>query len=208
MPFERTCQLKLLNLGKQDVKLTASVETIPWQWDQRSMHFHATWRQYTDVDTGPDKEMDGKGAFDVNYIEVTGQGRYVGDTLTLFNGIDAWWGEGDEKIFIDGETFPSHVGTGTEDYYGYAWCRPERFESPFHAQPTGLGNLKSGFSVNSRYRLLDSLPFTKSIKFDMELWHWRATKMDYAPATFWYARPGAGCNAKPDPATASRPVTK
>ncbi len=208
MPFERTCQLKLLNLGKQDVKLTASVETIPWQWDQRSMHFHATWRQYTDVDTGPDKEMDGKGAFDVNYIEVTGQGRYVGDTLTLFNGIDAWWGEGDEKIFIDGETFPSHVGTGTEDYYGYAWCRPERFESPFHAQPTGLGNLKSGFSVNSRYRLLDSLPFTKSIKFDMELWHWRATKMDYAPATFWYARPGAGCNVKPDPATASRPVTK
>ncbi len=208
MPFEKTCQLKLLNLGKQDVKLTASVETVPWQWDQRSMHFHATWRQYTDIDTGPDKKMDGKGAFDVNYVEVTGQGRYVGDTLTLFNGIDAWWGEGDEKIFIDGETFPSHVGTGTEDYYGYAWCRPERFESPFHAQPTGAGNLKGGFSVNSRYRLLDSLPFTKSIKFDMELWHWRATKMDYAPATFWYARPGAGCNVKPDPTTASRPVTK
>ena len=44
--------------------------------------------------------MDGKGAFDVNYVQVQGQGVYVGDTLTLFNGADAWWGEGDEKIFV------------------------------------------------------------------------------------------------------------
>ena len=34
-------------------------------------------------------------------------------------------GEGDEKVYVDGETFPSHFGTGTEDYYGYAWGRYE-----------------------------------------------------------------------------------
>jgi hypothetical protein len=122
--------------------------------------------------------------------------------------VGAWWGEGDEKIFIDGESFPSHVGTGTEDYYGYAWCRPEFFEAPFHAQPTGTGNLDGGFSVNSRYRSLDALPFSESIKVDMELWHWRSTRMNYAPATFWYARPGAKWNVEPDPKTAARPVAR
>ena len=40
------------------------------------------------------------------------------------NPVEAWWGEGDEKVFVDGEKFPSHFGTGTEDYYGYAWCWP------------------------------------------------------------------------------------
>jgi hypothetical protein len=38
--------------------------------------------------------------------------------------------------------FPSHFGTGTEDYYSYAHCRPEAFSSPFHAQPYGDGNFR------------------------------------------------------------------
>ena len=70
------------------------------------------------------------------------------------------------------------------------------FESPFHAQPDGRGNLAVGFSVNSRYRALDAIPFTKQIKFDMELWHWADTQVNYAPSTFWYARPGATCNVE------------
>ncbi len=172
----------------------------PWKWDDRSMYFHATWRQLTKVPSfreGTTKPEEG--AFDVNFVEVAGQGVYVGDTLTVFNGADAWWGEGDEKIFVDGEVFPSHIGTGTEDYFGYAWCRPEFFASPFHAQPTGAGNLTAGFSVNSRYRALDAIPFTKSVKFDMELWHWANTVVNYAPATFWYARPGATHNVAAGP---------
>jgi len=208
MPFEKSCSLVVHNLGDQKVRIVGSVRLGPWDWDDRSLHFHATWRQYTKIDTGPNKDQTGNGAFDVNYVEVTGKGQYVGDTLTLFNGTAAWWGEGDEKIFIDGESFPSHVGTGTEDYYGYAWCRPECFAAPLHAQPAGSGNLAGGFSVNSRYRSLDAMPFHTSIKLDMELWHWRSTQMNYAPATFWYARPGATCNVKPDPKTAAEPVAR
>jgi len=139
---------------------------------------------------------------------VKGQGTYVGDVLTLFNTANTWWGEGDEKIYVDGEYFPSHIGTGTEDYYGYAWCKPAFFESAFHAQPSGDGNLKPGFTVNSRFRALDAIPFTKSIQFDMELWHWAATTMSYAPATFWYAKPGATWDVKPDAMEAKRPVPK
>ena len=208
MPFERTCRWTIRNLGDRPVELTATALAGPWEWDDRSLYFHATWRQYTKVDTGPNKDMTGNGAVDVNYVEVTGRGQYVGDTLTVFNGASAWWGEGDEKIYIDGETFPSHIGTGTEDYYGYAWCRPEFFATPFHAQPCGDGNLAGGLSVNSRYRILDALPFSRSIKFDMELWHWRATRMNYAPATFWYARPGAKSNVEPEPKRAAEPVAR
>ncbi|MBC8869059.1 MAG: DUF2961 domain-containing protein [Planctomycetes bacterium] len=206
MPHQKSHQASFYNLGEQPVRIKASKQVSVFDWDERSMHFNAVWRQYTKVDTGPNKDQTGKGAFDVNYVEIQGQGKVVGDTLTLYNGIAAWWGEGDEKIYIDGEEFPSHVGTGTEDYYGYAWCRPEKFQSPFHSQPCGDGNLAGGFSVNSRYRILDALPFTKSIKFDMELWHWRETRMNFAPATFWYSRPGATSNVEPDPETAAEPV--
>ena len=208
MPHEKSSQVFLQNLGSEPVHVIASAHVGYYDWTDSSMRFHASWRQLTKVDTGPDKDQTGNGAFDVNYLEVEGQGKVVGDTLTVYNGISAWWGEGDEKIFIDGEEFPSHVGTGTEDYYGYAWCRPEYFQSPFHSQPCGDGNMAGGFSVNSRYRVLDALPFTKSIKLDMELWHWRNTQMNFAPATFWYGRPGAEGNVKPDPKSAALPVPK
>ncbi len=208
MPFEKECRIKLLNVSNQPVDVVEAEATVgPWEWDERSMHFHSTWHQLTKVRTFREgAHAPGAGAYDVNYVEIQGRGVYVGDTLTIFNGADAWWGEGDEKVFVDGETFPSHVGTGTEDYYGYAWCRPEFFTSPFHAQPTGAGNLKAGYSVNSRYRALDAIPFTSSLKFDMELWHWADTIVNFAPATFWYARPGAVGNVQPDPKTAALPV--
>ena len=210
MPFAKEAVITLHNVGDQPVKVaSAEVKHGDWNWDDRSMHFHSTWRQYTDVATrGVDRKMDGEDAFDVNYVEAKGQGVYVGDTLTLCSGAAAWWGEGDEKIYVDGESFPSHFGTGTEDYYGYAWCRPEFFTAPFHAQPEGGGNLVGGYSTNSRYRSLDAIPFTKSLKFDMEIWHWANTKMNYAPTTFWYARPGAKANVEPLPEDAALPVAR
>ena len=209
MPFRRQAKISVENLGSQPVKLThGRVLTAPWEWDDRSCYFHAAWKQWSEIETQTNKKARDRGALDLNWVTVEGRGRYVGDVLTLFNTASAWWGEGDEKIYVDGESFPSHIGTGTEDYYGYAWCRPNFFESAFHAQPSGDGNLKPGFSVNLRYRSLDAIPFEKTIKFDMELWHWARTVMDYAPATFWYARPGAKWDVKPDPKEAKRPIPK
>ena len=48
--------------------------------------------------------------------------KYVGNMYQISNPVPNWWGEGDEKIYIDGEKFPGTFGTGTEDYYGYAYC--------------------------------------------------------------------------------------
>ena len=209
MPFERAATITLHNLGNQPVRLLEGVvKHSDWQWDERSMHFHAAWHQLTEIDTRGGKNMSGNGAFDVNYVTINGKGVYAGDTLTVMNGAASWWGEGDEKIYVDDEEFPSHFGTGTEDYYGYAWCRPEFFSAPFHAQPEGGGNLAGGYSVNSRHRSLDAIPFSKSLQVDMELWHWAGTKVNYSPVSYWYSMPGATCNVYPDPDTAAKPIAR
>lgn len=205
MPFAKSAIVTLENVGSQPVEVTgAKVATGPWEWDGDSLVFHSTWRQLYKAETP------GKTGCDVNFVTVTGQGKYAGDTLTIFNGSGAWWGEGDEKIFVDGESFPSHFGTGTEDYYGYAWCRAEPFATPFIALPCGDGNggKAPGFSVNCRWRALDAIPFEKRFQFDMELWHWAKTKINFAPATFFYARPGAEVSVPPDPEQAALPVAK
>lgn len=190
MPFRRRCTMTLTNHGKQPVTLRGSVEAGPWTWDDRSMYFHTNWRREKDIDTATKRDW--------NYLHAHGQGVFMGDTLCIVNPVKAWWGEGDEKIYVDGEPFPSHFGTGTEDYYGYAWCTPEFFQSPFHAQPRADGPNNFGHVTNSRVRLLDGIPFRREFRFDMEVWHWRACKVSYAVATHWYGRPSARGNYGPD----------
>ena len=61
MPFEASCELTLHNLGDQTVELVnGEAAWSPWDWDDRSMYFHATWRQLTKVDTRGGKSMDGQ----------------------------------------------------------------------------------------------------------------------------------------------------
>jgi len=153
MPFRDSARIELHNHGKRPVDATLGpIGVCPWTWDERSMHFHANWRQRLDVPTRPHS--------DFNYIRIEGQGVYVGDTLAVCNGARSWWGEGDEKIFVDGETFPSHFGTGTEDYYGYSFGgMGGDFAAPFHAVPRGEGNRGVGHAINTRSRSLDAIPF-------------------------------------------------
>jgi hypothetical protein len=162
------------------------------------MHFHAVWRQENPIHTQPRQDW--------NYVEARGVGVYVGDTLSVANPVTDWWGEGDEKIYVDGETFPSHFGTGTEDYYGYAWCSPEVFHGPFHAQPRCDGPGNYGHTTVARVRLLDGMPFRDSIRTDMEVWHWAECDVGYSAAAFLYMRPGGSTNRAPMPDEASRGV--
>ena len=191
MPYRKQCRMQFTNHGRQPVTVTVQADTGPWTWDDRSMLFHTTWRQEYPIDSSQKTDW--------NYVETHGQGVYMGDTLCVVNPVLAWWGEGDEKIYVDGESFPSHFGTGTEDYYGYAWCTPEFFESPFHAQPRAQGPRNFGHVTNTRVRLLDGIPFTTSLKVDMEVWHWRPCNIAYAVATYWYGVPGAQANHGPAP---------
>ena len=210
MPFEQSATVRLVNHGRQPVDVVqGEIRSGAYQWLTNSMHFHASWRDYLFEDSNLSPL--GWIGEDLNYITLEGTGRLVGDSLSIFNdagsdiplGYENWWGEGDEKIYVDGETFPSHFGTGTEDYYGYAWCLPDIFNTPFIAQPVGYGNSRTGKAINTRMRLLDDLPYRSNLVFDMELMAWKAGRHRFAPTVFWYALPGGTCTT-PDPLAASQ----
>ncbi len=184
MPYEKSARLKVESVGNQSVKLKVKVNYQPWQWDSRSMYFHANW--------GFDRGINNLPVPNFNFITIRGQGVYVGETLSITNYSTRWWGEGMEKISIDGEAFPSQFGTGSEDYYGYAWGDPSFFNAPFHAQPRGPeGPEFFGTTVNTRIRSLDAIPFKTSLNLDMEVLTQGAfvnefCELDYGVATFWY----------------------
>ncbi|MDD3872287.1 MAG: DUF2961 domain-containing protein, partial [Bacteroidales bacterium] len=207
MPYRNSAVIELINLGDQPVFIDDEITFGKYRWTSQSMHFGAIWHEYHGIDA---KGHQGNHLIDnhddINFVTLEGEGLYAGDAITLFNTADAWWGEGDEKVYVDGEVFPSHFGTGTEDYIGYAWCRPEIFDHFLIAQPDGSGNFHPGMSVNIRHRMLDAIPFTSQIKFDMELWHWATTRMNYAVVSYWYMKPGGKCLVEPNPASAKEPV--
>ena len=193
MPFQNECRIVFHNLGEQEVRIKdGAIRTVKKKWTDRSLYFGANWSFHSRYLTG-----DGCGHTnprDVPFTRIAGKGVHVGDAVVLYDTSTGWWGEGDEKIYVDGETFPSSFGTGTEDYFGYAWCRPEVFTGhPFIAQPAGDGDLSVGYTVNSRYRALDRIPFQKSFDFDMEIWHWNESLLNYASTSFWYVSPDGAC---------------
>lgn len=165
------------------------------------MHFHATWR--------PDELLPGTPFRDWNFVDVEGEGVFVGDAWTVLNPTHGWWGEGDEKIYVDGAwdaKFPTHFGTGTEDYYGWAGgvnpTREDEFDEPFLANVRvgGVdGNHTRGFNILTRTRALDAIPFSKRLRFDMEISPGTGQRrpsdfLGYSAVSFWYARPGAKHN--------------
>ena len=160
------------------------------------MLFRAGFHERRDVATRP--------FHDHLVLDATGTGRFVATMLLVKNPVKAWWGEGDEKFSVDGEAFPSTFGTGTEDYFGYAWCCPERFASPFHGQPQCDGPGNYGYTANHRLHVLDAVPFQTSFRHDLEVWHWDpAVRMDYASVACWYGMPGARSGLPPVPAPAA-----
>ena len=112
------------------------------------------------------------------------------------NPVAFWWGEGDEKIWVDREDFPSHFGTGTEDYYGYAWGGrgTDHYQKLFHAQVLAGQNRTYGYNTHTRTRSLDAIPFREHLQLDMEVWHWQRVEMAYAVTTYWYGSPGVTHN--------------
>ncbi|MEM5594010.1 glycoside hydrolase family 172 protein [Niallia circulans] len=76
-------------------------------------YFHAQWRRQSITEKGQDYIiLDG----------VKGKGQYVGTYMALSTLERYWWGEGEVKVFLDGDKeYPTICGTGTEDYFGGAW---------------------------------------------------------------------------------------
>ena len=213
MPYQNDAEIRLINNSGQVLNVDFEVKTGDYQWTSDSLHFHADYRESEGIKTRAitsGGNFDGAGQADANFrfINVRGRGVFVGDTLSVRNrdvggggNPDGWWGEGDEKIFVDyldangdgSSATPVHLGTGAEDYYGYSFGSGSQFGSPFVTQPiaTGQRNNPNGLTVNGRVRGLDAIPFNESLKFDLEVWKWREGEVDHGAATFWYGEPGA-----------------
>lgn len=187
MPYRKSVRIRLTNFTGKPVTLSSNVTGDDAEPPKNSLYFHARWRYQDGLKT---RKADG--TLDWPALRVSGApGRFVGLLLDIFNPTPAWWGEGDEKIYVDGEGFPSTFGTGTEDYFGYAWSDNHPYMNPFHAQTRCDGPGTKGNSSNIRYQILDSVPFHNSLGFDIEVWHWEAVKIQYATIAYFYAGPGS-----------------
>ncbi len=185
MGFKEKAKIKITNYSSKPIKLSCEIVSGNYSWTDCSQYFFAKWRSLNNHPTKP--------RIDWTLLDCKGKGTYLGNMFQISNPVPNWWGEGDEKIYLDGEKFPSTFGTGTEDYYGYAWCWFGTFTHAFHNQVRADGPANFGHSCVSRFHFLDALPFEKSIKFDMEVWHHVCTtntKVSLASTVYWYARPG------------------
>lgn len=206
MPYQQSGKVSIMNLSDESVDVELAVKTGEWTWGESSMYFNAAWHGQYPVATRPYSDW--------NYVTTKGRGVYVGDTLTVMNPVERWWGEGDEKIWVDGEDFPSIFGTGTEDYYAYSWGgqATDFYDHPFHAQPRANVYNKfnrkpqgvtekntKGYSVETRSRALDTMPFGSSLQLDMEVWSWTDCQMGYGVGVYWYGFAETTSNRKPDP---------
>lgn len=137
---------------------------------------------------------------DYLFLKANGTGRLVGLNLHLYKNSDetdpnsnpghAWWGEGDEKMFVDGEAFPSRYGTGTEDFFGYAWCSPILYSKAYHAQPYAVGGSKGqGNRVETRLFLNDNIPFNTQFEGYLEKYY-SDEYVKYGFTVFFYLADG------------------
>jgi len=216
MPFKSSADFYLKNVNKTNINVeNFEIKYGNWKWDERSMHFHANWRS--------DDIVKGSVFEDWNFIDIKGKGVLVGDAWTVLNPTNSWWGEGDEKIYVDDawdKKFPTLFGTGTEDYYGWAGgeipTKDDVFSHPYLANiEVGSASNKRqgvrGFNICTRVRALDAILFNKRLVFDMEAspsvdirnpWNYLA----YSSVVFWYAQPGAASNRPPLPLQAAKPI--
>jgi len=174
MPFRKKARVVVINQGTRPAQLKWSHSVHPFRGGQlppNTAYFHAKWRRENPCKT-----------FDYPILECEGKGRYVGCVLSVDNPHTGWWGEGDEKVYVDGEKFPSTFGTGSEDYFGDAWGF-HHFVRPFHGCTLGQGpGFSNKWSVY-RWHISDDIPFEKSFRITIENY---GRDKDYSSVAYWY----------------------
>lgn len=199
MPFKENARIELENHSSEDISFSSGTDYLPGKWqDGKSMHFHAHWSISNDLTTGDEDSLTN----DILYLNSSGQGRIVGAAALLHNPSNVptswgnWWGEGDEKIFIDSDTFPSYFGTGSEDYFNYSWSSSRLFSYPYCGQPMNEGPGNRGYVTNFRWHISDDIPFSEKIAFFMELRHHGIVKdFSYARIVYFYRFPGSSAES-------------
>jgi hypothetical protein len=192
MPFRESARIEIVNQSERPISLL--YYNIDWikkaSLPQDTPYFHAQYRQEYPAESGRDYVV----------LETSGKGHYVGTVLAVRTRSPAWFGEGDEKIYIDGESKPSIWGTGTEDYFLSAWGL-KKTSTPFFGVPYfDQWGIVGGHTSAYRWHVEDPIVFNTGIKVSFEHFGWispdenpenRSTSWneredDYASVAFWY----------------------
>ncbi|MBN2138281.1 MAG: DUF2961 domain-containing protein [Sedimentisphaerales bacterium] len=198
MPFAKSGVVELVNDGNEPQKVDFSITHAPLTKPIKTLgRFHAKWHR--DAFLPEEPERDSPGCVDWTMLKTQGRGRFCGVMLHVWNPRGGWWGEGDEKFFVDGEKFPSTIGTGSEDYFGYAWCNPELFQNCYHNQTISMNN-KGHVSVN-RWHITDNIPFQQSFEGAIEKYYPNSKPTLYAATAYWYQAAGQTDPYEPAPVT-------
>jgi hypothetical protein len=182
MPFAKSMDLRVTNAGSIPYEVELELRVGDRAFADRGYHLRAQWGTVT-RDTWP--------FFDMNFLDAKGEGKVVGTVYGIANPVLIWWGEGDQKISVDGEPFPSTFGTGTEDDYGFAYGHNGPFARPFHAQTRVDGPASGGHISLNRWYVLDAIPYATAVRFDQEMWHWMPCRPTWTHVVYWYAKPGS-----------------
>ncbi len=171
MPFQKGARLTLTNEGLQRVdscyfNIDYALPDDPEKRSEEDMDFRFFHTQYRQAFPAPKGE-------DYLILETKGAGHHVGTFLSVLANSDGWWGEGNDKFYVDGADKPTIEGTGSEDYFCGAWDFQHAFWNPYNGVPyydnKDKGGEKRGI-LNTCYRwhLLDPVPFKKSLRFTIE----------------------------------------
>jgi hypothetical protein len=200
MPFRKSCKITVENERWEEIsgffyQISYSLQEVP----KDAAYFHAQWRRSTTPKAAPEH---------VILDDVKGQGHYVGTFIAWTQLANGWWGEGEMKFFMDGDKeYPTICGTGTEDYFGGAWCFGDTFTGPFLGYP--LWRKEAGEVPKHalyRWHVMDPIRFEKNLKVTIQALGWRPNgkylplEDDIASVAYWYqTEPHGKFPAMPDP---------
>ena len=179
MPFRRSARITVENTGNVPVEsfyYNVDIRTYS-QLPEGALYFHAQYRQSRTRAGEP-----------VTILETTGRGHYVGTLLSMQpeRGKNYSYLEGDEQIFIDGETAPGIIGTGTEDYFSSGWYYiTGEYSAPYHG--VTIKDDEHGRINTYRWHIEDPIPFRNSFRFQIE--HGGTNDVpgvEYSSVAFWY----------------------
>jgi len=174
MPFRRSARLQLTSYLEAPAEVECEVEWAPGPQAEDAAYFCARWRHEPDSAT-----------LDYPFIETAGQGHLVGVTLQVDHPTPGWWGEGDEKVWIDDEEFPGWIGTGSEDYFGDAWGI--RY---LPAPSFGCSLDEYPRTCPYRWHFMDAIPFEKRLRMTIEnygCWpRFDEHETEYNSVAYWY----------------------
>jgi hypothetical protein len=194
MPFRNRCRITLENMGDKRATVYYQIDYSLEKVDADTPYFHAQFRR---VNPLPEKEVytivDG----------IKGKGQYVGTYLAHGANSPGWWGEGEIKFYLDGDTdFPTICGTGEEDYFCGSYGYEEREEdgkvvySGFSSPYTGFYHVPHDGPQRRfgqyRWHITDPIRFDQDLRVTIQSLGWQSEgrylplQDDLASVAFWY----------------------